>query len=111
MKKLGTGFLLSVLSLGVSAQPLCKTAPLVKLKGIDSMTYEKLTRSQLIKKGWKPIPLKGEDKESVFYDAKIPEKYCSATVCISEFKDKKGNTLTITMDDFIKEVEIECKSR
>ncbi|KAF1013164.1 MAG: hypothetical protein GAK29_04738 [Acinetobacter bereziniae] len=111
MKKLGIGFLLFTLSLGAFAQPPCQTAPLVKLKGVDSLTYEKSTRSKLIKKGWSPIPLKGVDKESVFYDSKMPEKYCSATVCISEFKDKKGNTLTITMDDFIKDIEIECKSR
>lgn len=112
MKKLLLLAIASTFSIGAWADTSCKNkqyTPVPRLQGVDSMEFNDSIRDKLLKSGWRPIPLKGEEKESVFYDPQIPEKYCSATICISSFKDSKNNILTIVMNDFIKEIELKCK--
>lgn len=112
MKKI---LLLSILiSGGAWADASCKNkqhAPVPKLKGMDSMVYDSKGRSALLKDKWKPIPLSKEEQEDMtFFNKQTPEKYCSATLCISNFQDNKGNELTVTqVGDFITDIEIECK--
>lgn len=112
MKKI---LLLTILiSSGAWADTTCKNkqhAPIPKIKGMDSMVYDSKGRMALLKNKWKPIPLSKEEQEDLtFFDKKSPEKYCSATMCVSNFQDNKKNELTVTqVGDFITNVEIECK--
>ncbi|MFP1135729.1 hypothetical protein ACLD1F_00765 [Acinetobacter baumannii] len=85
-------------------------APLPKLKGIDSVTYDDEIRPLLLKNGWQPVPI-SEAEKGPFFDEDKPEQYCSATVCISSFKDKNKNQLNLVMNDFIQKVEIKCFNR
>lgn len=82
-------------------------APLPKLKGVDSITYDDEIRPILLQNGWDPIAISEEEKGPLF-DKDKPEQYCSATICVSSFKDKNKNKLTLVMNDFIQKVELKC---
>lgn len=82
-------------------------ALLPKLKGIDSVTYDDEIRPLLLKNGWKPVAISEEEKGPLF-DKDKPEQYCSATICISSFKDENKNKLTLVMNDFIQKVDLKC---
>ncbi|EML1064494.1 hypothetical protein RGH81_000826 [Acinetobacter nosocomialis] len=112
MKKIFLITILSLCSTVVLAQSpknikCANQAPLTKLKGIDSITYDDEIRPMLLKNGWKPVPISDAEKGPMF-DKDKPEQYCSATVCISSFKDKNKNQLTLVMNDFIQKVELKC---
>lgn len=111
MKKILLLAIISTFSAGVWAE--CSTAKIPKIKGMDSITYDSKGRSSVLKNGWKPIPLSKQEQEDMpFFDKKTPEKYCSATMCISVFQDNKNNELTVTqVGDFISGVEVECSSK
>lgn len=107
MKKL---LLISTLLLSGGVWAECSTVKIPKIKGMDSITYDEKGRSSLLENGWKPIPLsKQEQEDMTFFNKKTPEKYCSATMCISTFQDNNKNELTVTqVGDFISDIEIEC---
>lgn len=84
-----------------------KQASIPKLKGVDSITYDEEIRPLLLKNGWKPIEI-SEDEKGPLFDKDKPEKYCSSTICVSSFKDKNKNKLTLIMNDFIQKVELKC---
>lgn len=100
-----------VFSVGAWAD--CSQVKIPNVKGMDSITYNSKGRSSILKNGWKPIPLsKQEQEDMMFFNKKTPEKYCSATMCISSFQDNKKNELTVTqVGDFISDVEVECLSK
>lgn len=103
---------LALYSTVVFAQPpknikCANQAPIPKLKDVDSITYDEQIRPLLLKNGWKPIAISEEEKGPLFDEDK-PEQYCSATICISSFKDKNKNKLTLVVNDFIQKVELKC---
>lgn len=108
-------FILAIVALcntAVFAQPTKTTkcasqASLPNLKDVDSITYDEEIRPLLLKNGWKPIAI-GEDEKGPLFDKDKPEQYCSATICVSSFRDRNKNKLTLVMNDFIQKVELKC---
>ncbi|MEN8406051.1 hypothetical protein [Acinetobacter seifertii] len=112
MKKTLLITVLALFNTFVFAQPSKNTkcanqASIPKLKGVDSITYDEEIRPLLLKSGWKPIAI-SEDEKGPLFDKDKPEQYCSATICVSSFKDKNKNKLTLVMNDFIQKVELKC---
>lgn len=84
----------------------CQHAP-VPSKHVMAQTDYLQVRTAIIKKGWSPVP--SQHSDAPFYSPDTPEKECGVPSCFASFKDRRGNTLVLSIDDNGAHPTLECR--